>query len=149
VLVLALEDDRRSLIQSLEPWPLAKSRPFTLQFLSGYFARTYDVPLEDGFKRGKQRMDEAIRHEIVRRIGGDEQRVTGQKSSYDDITFKHLLLPVWLLAYRYKQKTYRVTINAATGEVQGERPYSWIKITLFVLMWVVIALALFFFFQSR
>lgn len=149
VLILALEDDRRNLIQSLEPWPLAKAQPFTLQFLSGYFARTYDVSLEDGFRRGKQRMDEAIRQEVVRRIGGDEQRVTGQKSAYNDITYKHLLLPIWLLAYRYHQKTYRVTVNAATGEVQGERPYSWVKITLFVLMWMVIALVLFALFQSR
>ncbi len=149
VLVLALEDDRRNLIQSLEPWPLAQAQPFTLQFLTGYFARTYDVALEVGFQRGKQRMDSAIQSEVVRRIGGDEQRVSSQKTAYNDITFKHLLLPVWLLAYRYKQKAYRVTVNAATGEVQGERPYSWVKITLFVLMWVAIAAALFFFFQSR
>ncbi len=148
VLILALEDDRRNLIQSLEPWPLDKAQPFTLQLLSGFFARTYDVPLKEGFVRGKQRMDDAIRVEIVRRIGGDEQRVTGQKSRYDDITFKHMLLPIWLMAYKYRQKTYRVTINAATGEVQGERPWSWIKITLFVLMWVAIAAVLFFLFQN-
>ncbi len=148
VLVLALEDDRRSLIQSLEPWPLAKAQPFTLQLLTGFFARTYDVSLRDGFQQGKVRMDEAIRMEIVRRIGGDEQRVTGQKSQYDNITFKHVLLPIWLMAYKYRDKTFRVTINAATGEVQGERPWSWIKITLFVLMWMAIALVLYFLFQS-
>ncbi len=147
VLILALEDDRRNLIQSLEPWPLDQAKPFTLQLLTGFFARTYDVKLRDGFQRGKARMDEAIRSEIVRRIGGDEQQVTGQQSRYDAITFKHLLLPVWLLAYKFHEKTYRVTINAATGEVQGERPWSWIKITLFVLMWVAIALVLFALFQ--
>lgn len=149
VLVLALEDDRRNLIQSLEPWPLDKAKPFTLQFLTGFFARTYDVPLRDGFQRGKRRMDDAIRAEIVRRIGGDEQRVTGQKSRYDDITYKHLLLPIWLLAYQYRKRTYRVTINAATGEVQGERPWSWIKITLFLLMLAAVAVGLFLLFQTR
>ena len=49
------------------------------------------------------------------------------------MTYKHLLLPIWILAYKYGEKTYQVVVNAATGEVQGERPYSWIKITLFVL----------------
>ena len=49
------------------------------------------------------------------------------------ITFKHLLLPVWLLAYRYREKTYQVLINAGTGEVQGDRPYSWAKIALAVI----------------
>ncbi len=48
-------------------------------------------------------------------------------------TFKHILLPIWLSAYKYKEKVYRFMINARTGEVQGERPWSWIKITLAVL----------------
>ena len=52
---------------------------------------------------------------------------------YNEITFKHLLLPVWMLAYRYNEKVYQVFVNAGTGEVQGERPYSWVKITLAVL----------------
>lgn len=46
---------------------------------------------------------------------------------------------MWLLAYRYKDKVYQVMINGATGEVQGERPYSWIKITLAVLAAAVVA----------
>jgi DNA-directed RNA polymerase subunit RPC12/RpoP len=67
-------------------------------------------------------------------IGGDVQRVHEIKTRYDAITFKHLLLPVWLLAYRYHDTTYQVFINAVTGEVQGERPYSFWKIFLTVLM---------------
>ena len=55
------------------------------------------------------------------------------QSRYDAITFKHLLLPVWLMTYRFHEQPYRVYINAATGEVQGDRPYSWVKITLAVL----------------
>ena len=62
---------------------------------------------------------------------------------YDALSFKHLLLPVWLLAYRYHEKIYQVMINATTGEVQGERPYSWIKITLAVLAGLATAAAIF------
>ena len=40
---------------------------------------------------------------------------------------------MWLLSYRYKETIYQVVVNAQTGEVQGERPYSWIKITLAVV----------------
>ena len=50
------------------------------------------------------------------------------------MTFKHTLLPVWISAYRYHDRTFRFLVNARTGEVQGERPYSWIKITLFVML---------------
>ena len=60
-------------------------------------------------------------------------------SRYDAITYKHLLLPVWLLAYKFNNQTYQVFINAATGEVQGERPYSVWKITFAALGVAVLA----------
>lgn len=137
VLVIASQGLREDHVQELEPWPLRKCLPFTQQVLAGYLARTYDVPLEPGFKLARQRIDAAIEHEVRRRIGGDKQRVHSIKSRYDGITFKHLLLPVWMLAYRYRDQAYQVLINAGTGEVQGERPYSWVKITLTVLAVVV------------
>jgi predicted RNA-binding Zn-ribbon protein involved in translation (DUF1610 family) len=133
VLVLATRGMNRKLMLKLEPWPLAKSIPFTQQVLAGYLARTYEVELDEGFVDAKGRIDEAIDSEVRNRIGGDEQRVHSINTHYDALTFKHLLLPVWLMAYRFHEKTYQVMINAGTGEVQGERPYSWIKITLTVL----------------
>ena len=133
VLVLASEGLPQKLMQELEPWPLEQVVPFNQELLAGYFARTYEVQLEPGFSGARERMDGWIREEIVKRIGGDEQRVSAQRTQHSAVTFKHLLLPVYLLAYRFNEKSFQVMVNAATGEVQGERPYSWIKITLAVL----------------
>lgn len=133
VLVLAVKDEHARLIQELEPWPLGKCHPFNPEMLAGFFARTYDVELEQAFNDARKRMDEALRQDICRRIGGNEQRITSQNTAYNAITFKYLLLPVWLLVYRYRDQPYQVVVNAATGEVQGERPYSWVKITAAVL----------------
>ena len=87
----------------------------------------------ESFEEARQKMADAIREDVRRRIGGDRQRIDKIQTRHDAITFKHLLLPVWMLAYRYNDKSFRVFVNAATGEVQGERPYSWVKITLLVL----------------
>jgi predicted RNA-binding Zn-ribbon protein involved in translation (DUF1610 family) len=133
VLVVASQGLPRSFIIALEPWPLARCIPFTQQVLAGYLARTYDVELDTGFKDAKQRIDEAIAADVRQRIGGDHQRIHSIQSRYDAVTYKHLLLPVWMLAYRYHDKPYRVFVNAGTGEVQGERPYSWVKILFAVL----------------
>ena len=54
-------------------------------------------------------------------------------TSYSDVGFRHLLLPVWIGAYRFQNKAYQVVVNATTGQVQGERPYSAIKIALLVI----------------
>jgi hypothetical protein len=124
---------------ALEPWPFGKMIPFTQQVLAGFLARTYDISLKDGFTSAKERIDSAIASDVRQRIGGDEQRVWSIQTRCDAITFKHLLLPVWLMTYRLHNKPYRVYINAATGEVQGDRPYSWIKITLAVLLALAVA----------
>lgn len=133
----------------LEPWPLGKCAPFNQEMLAGYLARTYEIELDEGFGEAKQRIDEALDSDVRRRIGGDTQRVHSINSRYEAITFKHLLLPVWLMAYRYREKTYQVMINAGTGEVQGERPYSWVKITLAVLAGIAVAGTLAFFFAKQ
>jgi hypothetical protein len=134
VLVLANTGLRRDYMLALEPWPLLKVVPFNQQMLAGLMARTYDIELDACFKEGRDRIDAAILSEVHQRIGGDTQMVSSVKSQYDAITYKHLLLPVWLLAYRFNGKTFQVFINAATGEVQGERPYSVWKIMFAVIL---------------
>jgi len=124
-------------VRALEPWPIERCVPFNGELLSGFLARTYDVELVDGFGRARERIDDALRAEVKQRIGGDAQRIHSIQSSHDAVTYKHLLLPLWLLAYRFKAKTYQVVINAGTGEVQGDRPYSWVKIALAV--WAALA----------
>ncbi len=133
VTVMSSHDLPQKLVIGLEPWPLDQCIPFSQQVLAGFLARTYETSLDQGFTEAKVRIDSAIEQEVRSRIGGDTQRVTSIHSRYDAITFKHLLLPLWLMVYRYNDKVYQILINAGTGEIQGERPYSWVKIMFAVL----------------
>jgi hypothetical protein len=66
------------------------------------------------------------------------------------VTYKHILLPMWLAVYRYANKTFRILVNARTGEVTGARPYSWVKITFAVLLGLlVLAVIVYFYAQSQ
>ncbi len=133
VLVVASQGLPEHYIIALEPWPLTQCVPFTQQYLAGYLARTYDIELDRGFENGKKRIDAEILSDVRGRIGGDKQRVHSVKSRYDAVTYKHLLLPVYLMTYRFKNKPYQIFVNAVTGEIQGQRPYSWVKILMAVL----------------
>jgi DNA-directed RNA polymerase subunit RPC12/RpoP len=148
LLVVAGRGLPTKVLRSLEPWPLHECLPFNQQVLAGYMARTYDLALGDGFKEAERRIASAIKSDVRQRIGGDEQRVHKIRTEYGAMTYKHLLLPVWILAYKYGDKTFQVVVNAATGEVQGERPYSWIKITLFVVMILAVAGGVYYFARS-
>jgi hypothetical protein len=89
--------------------------------------------LKEGFETAKDIMSGTIDSDVHHNMGGDEQRVHNISTAYSAITFKHILLPVWLSSYRYRNKQYQVMVNARTGEVQGDRPYSAWKITGAVL----------------
>ncbi len=143
VLVCAANDSKTKILTALEPWPLEKVVPFTPDALSGYQALTYDQTLEAGFHAAKQRIDGMIHTEVCERIGGDHQRVHSIETQMSALTFKHILLPVWMLAYRYGDKSYQLMVNAGTGEVQGERPYSPWKIAFAVLMALLLALVIY------
>ncbi len=133
VLIVASKSLPEKYTRELEPWDLENLVEYKDDYLSGFKAESYQVNLEQGFELAKNVMDGVIRETIRRHIGGNEQRISTVKTQHNNITFKHILLPVWLSAYRYNQKVYRFMVNARTGEVQGERPWSWIKITLSVL----------------
>ena len=133
VLVLASHSLPPKHAQALEPWDLKNLVPYRDEFLSGFVAESYQVDLAQGFEVARGIMDGHIRETIRRDIGGDHQRIDWVNTQYHGITFKHTLLPIWISAYEFRQKTYRFLVNARTGEVQGERPYSAWKITLLVL----------------
>jgi hypothetical protein len=94
-------------------------------------------------------MEPVIEGDARRDIGGDEQRVHSIKTSYSSVTFKHLLLPVYVGAYHFNSKLYQVVVNGRTGEVQGERPYSAIKIALLAASIVLVLMFLVLVFGSR
>lgn len=123
----------RKYIDKLEPWDLQNLVPYDTKYLAGFKTETYQLGLPEGFTLAKEKMDPIIRSDIKRNIGGDHQTISSMNTQYYKTTFKHILLPIWLSAYKYNEKVYRFMINARTGEVQGERPWSWFKITLAVL----------------
>jgi hypothetical protein len=86
-------------------------------------------------------MDRVIERDVKFDIGGDRQRIHQLDTKLGAVTFKHVLLPVWLAAYKYRGKTYRFVVNGRTGRVQGERPYSAMKITIAIIVGLLIAAA--------
>jgi len=149
VLVLASQSLPQKYIEELEPWDLDHLVPYGDEFLAGFVAESYRVDLEQGFERAKQIMAGTIEQTIRADIGGDHQRIHSVNTTYREITFKHVLLPVWISAYRYREKVYRFMVNARTGEVCGERPYSAWKIAFAVLLGLMIVAVIIWFINNH
>lgn len=141
VLVLASKSLPKKFTDALEPWDLSAMEPYSPEYLAGFRAEGYSIELQDGFTQARTHMDRLIERDVKFDIGGDRQRIHQLDTKLGAVTFKHILLPVWLAAYKYRGKTFRFVVNGRTGRVQGERPYSAMKITIAVILGLLVAAA--------
>ena len=147
VLVVGSKSLPRDLAEDAAPWDLKNLVTYADEYLSGFTAERYQIDVKAGWRRATERMDAVIRGDVRRDIGGDHQRIATLNTRHADITFKHILLPLWICSYRHQGKIYRFLVNARTGEVQGQRPWSWVKITLAVVAAAVTAYLLYMVFE--
>jgi DNA-directed RNA polymerase subunit RPC12/RpoP len=123
-------------------WDFTDLTSYDPGYLSGHKAQTYQVSLEEGYEQFQGYAENIIRGDCRKDIGGDKQRVDSMDTSYSEVTFKHILVPVYAGAYKFNNKVYQIIVNGRTGEVQGERPYSKLKIGCLVVS--ILALIIFF-----
>lgn len=124
-------------------WDLAALEEYRTEYFAGFRAEMPTLALDECFARAERVMDNTLKRDIKRDIGGDEQRITSMRSQFSNITFKHVLLPVYLSSYRFQGEVYQVAVNGRTGEVTGKRPYSWIKIAFAVVIALIIGFVLY------
>jgi hypothetical protein len=132
VMVSASAALSEKLVAKLSSWDLVRTRAFDPRFLAGFVAETYKVQPSDGFTTAYPIIESQIKSAICRDIGGDRQQVGSMNVDWNAVAFRHVLLPLWLASFRYGGKIFHVAVNAETGEVEGERPWSWQKIVLLV-----------------
>ena len=138
VAVLANTGFDHDKVSALEPWPTQQARPFSAEYIAGHLCRTYDKDVEGCLGEARQRMDGVIDSTIRSDIGGDRQDINRKDTTVRSLTFKHLLLPIWLLTVIYAGRPFQVFINGITGEVQGERPWSKVKIAVAVVVALIV-----------
>jgi len=133
VTVGASKSVSRAILSALEPWDTTQLLPFDEKYLSGFEAEEYSIGLDNGFEFAKTKMYFKIEQKIRYQIGGDKQQIHSVNTQYNNTTYKNILLPVWTASFKWNNKTYNYAINALTGKVVGERPYSPTKIFFAIL----------------
>lgn len=138
VQICASDPESKRLSEEILPFnTIHNTRRYSPEYLSGFFAEHYQVKADQGFEEAKDVMESELRnlaHTNILARGYDLAQVNGLDTSYHDVTYKHVLLPVWISAFSYSGKLYRYAINGETGKVSGQRPYSIPKIVAFVLL---------------
>jgi len=128
------------LLRAVEPFPTGDLVPYDTAFLSGFVVEHYQVVLIDAARRSQEQMQAKLEALCGSQVPGDTYRNLRIAPEYSGQTFKHVLVPVWLLAYTYGAKRFQVVVNGYTGVIAGQYPKSVWKIVFAVLLVLVILL---------
>ena len=141
-LVPASKGVQPELLRRIEPFPTTTDlKPYDPGFLSGWIVEQYQIDLIAAAQHSREIMDGKTEQLCSAEVPGDTQRNLEVAADYSAQTFKHILVPVWLLTYDYGSRSFQVVINGYTGAIAGKHPLSWVKIMLAVLA-VIIVIAL-------
>lgn len=129
-----------ALLEKIEPFPTTTDlKPYAPEFVRGWTVERYQVDMRLAAEFNMTQMERAVHDLCARAVPGDTHRNLQVRSSYHGRSFKHVLVPVWLVSYTYGRRAFQVLVNGTTGAIAGERPYSAIKIALAVIAAAVVA----------
>ena len=146
-IVNASRQHRGVVPRGVTSWDLSMLKPFDNSYLSGFITEKYTLPLKDGNAESHEEARKIAELWACQDIGGDTQRVHSLQPELSEETFKHILVPLFVSTYKYKDKVYHFYINGQSGVTAGDRPYSFWKIFFFVLF-ILIVVGVIFLFQE-
>ena len=141
-LVPATQGVQAALLKKVEPFPTDSLVPYDPGYVSGWVVEQYQIDLVSAADRARQSMDAQLRTLCSQQVPGDTQRNLQVDANYSGQTFKHVLVPIWLVAYTYGSRVFQVLVNGYTGRMAGNYPYSWIKIALAVVAALIVVMIL-------
>ncbi len=141
VLDLAQKSIPEHLVDDLEPWHYQKTIKFEEKYLLGFETLLINKKLGISWDVVKNKLNSHVQNLVRKDIGGDEQKIHHIEITHSNEKYDQISLPLWIAAYQFNNRIFRVCVNGQTGKIDGERPYSVIKIILFILAIILVGLA--------
>lgn len=136
-LVLASTKHNSSMLKGIEPFDTENNKPYTPEYLAGFVAERYSIGLNDAWGLAQKiihkMLDNSISSKIRKEHRADRVRDLKLNTEYSNITYKHLLLPIWVSNFKYNDKVYQFVVNGQTGKINGDTPVSVPKIIITVV----------------
>ena len=140
---------RLDLLRAVEPFPMKELVPYDPAFVRGWTVERYQVDLRRAAQTGREQMDQQVYAMCAQQVPGDTHRNLNVRTDYSARTFKHILVPVWLVNYAFHGKTFQTIVNGYTGKISGDRPMSWVKVFFYIILPAIVLLVIFLVMQSR
>jgi hypothetical protein len=139
----------RALLQQVEPFPTNELVTYDTSYLSGFVVEHYQIVLLDAASASEESMRQKLEGLCGAQVPGDTYRNLVIHPTFSARTFKHILVPVWLLTYMYGAKIFHVLVNGFTGRMAGEYPKSFWKVFFLVVGIIILVMIVLLLSQSN
>ena len=120
---LSVEDAK--MLSGILPYPSDALVDFEMPYLSGFLAKKRDIE-KDSIREAVHNRMQAYAQTLLRDTIHGYATVTpnAPRILLSRITWDYALMPIWMLTYKRREKTYTYAMNGYTGKVYGELPVS-------------------------
>lgn len=148
-LVFASTRHDKNMLSGLEPFDTEDNKTYKPEYVAGFVSERYSIGLKDAWAIAKNSILHKLEGDVSGKVrcehNADHVRAVRVSPTYKNITYKYLLLPIWISSYKYKDKIYQFMVNGQTGKVSGKTPISAIKVILTILVVIAILVVIYFF----
>ena len=147
-LVFASKNHDASILKGLEPFDTENNKVYKPEYIAGFVAERYSLGLKDAWGKATSSINQKLQHHISNEIQykhhANRTRNVKLSTTYSDITYKYLLLPIWVSNFKYKDQVYQFMVNGQTGKVSGKTPISVPKVIITVVSIIAIIAILYY-----
>lgn len=133
--------DKR-ILSKAEPYDTNDCKAYKPEYLAGFSAERYSVGLKDAWEIAKGFIKSKLQNLITSKItsdhNADHTRNVQITTTYSNITYKYVMLPVWISSFKYNGKLYQFVVNGQSGKVGGDYPISAVRVAIAVLIGIAI-----------
>ncbi len=136
--------------ECIKPFDVAKRKPFSPGYLSGFYADAADVPAEEFEDMASQECQERTAEMLLRDAGvnscanrngvsiTDAAHVSVPEAS---VSSELVYYPVWFMSYREKDRITYAAVNGQTGKVVADFPVSPLRFLIAALLLAAVLFA--------
>lgn len=132
----------KSILSMIEPFDTENNVAYRPEYIAGFAAERYSLGVKDAWTKAKEAIKAKIRglcdSKLRQEHNADSTRGVQVQTQFSNITYKYLLLPVWISSFTYKGKIYQFMVNGQSGKVGGRSPVSVWKVLIAILIAVAI-----------
>lgn len=130
-----------SIMNSIEPFKYEDLKTFNYSYLSGFLSEKYDISKGEAEVIAQNRVKTSFINQMKKDMSDyDEIESIRHSINLNNKDNSYVLLPVWMLNIKYKNKIYTFAMNGQTGKMVGNIPIDKGKA---ILIWVMLFLLTF------